>query len=165
MAFTIISAFAVGFGVYYTQVYAFYSQIEGNGTTDVMLTPVGGGAPEVIAYSDFQAIDRESSPLAYRACFTTTQSLAMLTETFEMYERAVPRISPAWFECFDAQAAGDAIEADKAVVFTGQRNIEFGIDRVVAITEDGRGYIWQEINECGDKAYDGSPLGEDCPER
>ena len=52
-----------------------------------------------------------------------------------------------------------------ALVFAGQRNLEFGIDRVVAITEDGRGYVWHEINDCGDKVFDGQPPGEDCPEQ
>ena len=39
------------------------------------------------------------------------------------------------------------------------------VDRVVAITEDGRGYVWHELNDCGAKAYDGSPTGEACPPR
>ena len=56
------------------------------------------------------------------------------------------------------------IEDGRADVFLSDRNIEFGIDRVVAITEDGFGYVWHEVNECGDKSYDGTPLGENCPE-
>ena len=90
---------------------------------------------------------------------------ATLTETFEPYEGASPRTAPGWFDCFDAEAIGTAITAGDALVFTGQRNLEYGIDRVVAITADGRGYVWHEVNDCGDKAYDGSPLGEDCPPR
>ncbi|HBR38682.1 MAG TPA: histidine kinase, partial [Sulfitobacter pontiacus] len=38
-------------------------------------------------------------------------------------------------------------------------------DRIVAITSDGRGYVWHELNDCGDKAYDGTVVGEACPER
>ena len=78
---------------------------------------------------------------------------------------AAPRNAPPWFDCFDAEAIGEDIRNRRAYVFVSQRNLEFGIDRVVAVTDDGRGYIWHEVNDCGDKAYDGSPLGEDCPER
>ncbi|MFW2587625.1 DUF6446 family protein [Sagittula sp. SSi028] len=149
--------------VYYSQIYYYYDRVQATGTQDVMLTNVVTGTAEPILYDDFQAIDASSSPIRYRACFTTSMSLPMLTETYEIYENAAPRNAPGWFDCFDADAIGAEIEGGDAVVFAGQRNIEFGIDRVVAITGDGRGYVWHEINECGDKAYDGTPLGEDCP--
>ncbi len=162
---TLLSSLAAGIGIYYLQVYAFYEEIPASGHGDVQLTNIVTGAPEPVLADDFQAIDADSSPIRYRACFTTSMSIPMLTETYEPYEGAAPRNAPGWFECFDAEALGAEIEAGTALVFTGQRNLEFGIDRVVAITNDGRGYVWHEINECGDKAYDGSPLGEDCPSR
>ncbi|WP_136441166.1 DUF6446 family protein [Pacificoceanicola onchidii] len=161
----VISALIFGAVVYYAQVYKFYEPVEANGLTDVLLTNLVTGESEPIIYDSFEAIDADSSPIRYRACFTTTLSLPMLTETFEPYEGGEPRLAPDWFECFDAEAIGDEIKAGTALVFTSQRNIEFGIDRVVAITGDGRGYVWQEINECGDKTYDGTPLGDDCPPR
>ncbi|MGR3391511.1 DUF6446 family protein [Sagittula sp.] len=151
--------------VYYTQVYYYYEPVQATGRDDVLLTNMVTDAPEAILYDNFEAIDADSSPIRYRACFTTTLSLAMLTETYEPYEGAVPRNAPAWFTCFDAEAIAEDIGAGRAMVFAGQRNIEYGIDRVVAITEDGHGYVWEEVNECGDKAYDGTPLGEDCPVR
>ena len=162
---TVISALVFGAYVYYAQVYKYYEPVEANGSTDVELTVMASGLPEPILYDSFQAIDADSSPIRYRACFTTTQSLAMMSETYEPYEGADPRIAPDWFTCFDAEAIAAEIEAGTALVFTGQANIEWGIDRVVAVTGDGRGFVWHEINECGDKAYDGTPLGDDCPPR
>ncbi|MFZ7089471.1 DUF6446 family protein [Primorskyibacter sp. 2E233] len=162
---TVIFALIFGIVVYYSQVYYFYEEVQPNGTDDVMLTLMASGAPEPILYDNFQAIDADSSPIRYRACFTTSMSLPMLTETYEPYQGADPRLAPDWFDCFNAEAIAKEIEAGTALVFTGQSNIEFGIDRVVAITDDGRGYVWHEINDCGDKAYDGTPLGEDCPPR
>ncbi|SPF78450.1 DUF6446 family protein [Pseudoprimorskyibacter insulae] len=164
---SIVIGAALTFGavVYYTQVYYYYDTVPANGSTDVVLTSLATGQPEAIPYADFQAIDAGSSPIRYRACFTTTMSLAALSETYEAYEGAVPRNAPGWFECFDAEAVGAALESGEALPFTVLRNIEFGIDRVAAITADGRGYVWEEVNDCGDKAYDGTPLGEDCPER
>ncbi len=37
------------------------------------------------------------------------------------------------------------------------------IDRVVAIHEDGRGWIWDQINHCGEVVFDGQPAPADCP--
>lgn len=154
-----------GVAIYYLQVYHFYEKVQATGTDDVMLTNMVTGAPEPILYEDFEAIDADSSPIRYRACFTTPMSIPMLTETYEAYEQAEPRVAPGWFSCFDAEELGRRIDAGTALVFTGERNREWGIDRVVAITDDGRGYVWHEINACGDKAYDGTPLGDDCPPR
>lgn len=162
---TLVVSVVGGAAMYYLQEYYYYVDVPATGHGDVMLTNLVSGQPEPIIADDFRAIDADSSPIRYRACFTTPLSIAMLTETFEPYEGAEPRNGPKWFDCFDAKAIGEQIEAGTALVFTSQRNLEFGIDRVVAITNDGRGYVWQEINECGAKAYDGTPLGEDCPER
>ncbi len=159
----VLCGIVAGIAIYYLQIYHFYEEVQANGTDDVMLELMATGAPDPILYEDFKAIDADSSPIRFRACFTTPMSIPMLTETYAPYEGAEPRVAPGWFDCFDAEALGREIEAGTALVFTWQRNIEFGIDRVVAITDDGRGYIWHEINECGDKAYDGSPLGDNCP--
>jgi hypothetical protein len=42
--------------------------------------------------------------------------------------------------------------------------VSYGIDRIVAITEDGRGYVWHQINDCGEVVFDGEPAPENCPE-
>ncbi|MFP7673523.1 DUF6446 family protein [Marivita sp. S0852] len=159
----LVSALIAGVAMYYLQVYAFYDEVTPTGVDDVQITTLQG-VQEVILYEDFQAIDADSSPIRYRACFTTQTPLSTLLATYEAYPGAAPRTAPGWFDCFDAEALGEEIRSGRAHVFTGQRNLEFGIDRVVAITDDGRGYIWHEVNDCGDKAYDGSPLGEDCPQ-
>jgi hypothetical protein len=33
------------------------------------------------------------------------------------------------------------------------------------VTDDGFGYVWHELNNCGHKAYDGTVVGEECPPR
>ncbi|MCA0996229.1 DUF6446 family protein [Alloyangia pacifica] len=160
----IAAALIFGAVVYYTQVFYYYYDLPAE-EAEVLLTPLDGTAPRAIAFEDFEGIDATSSPIRYRACFSTSESPQTLDPLFERYEGSEPRNAPFWFGCFDAEDIGDEIAAGTAHVYTSQRNIEFGIDRVVAVTGDGRGYIWEEINECGDKAYDGTPLGEDCPER
>lgn len=160
----LLTALIAGAALYYLQVYHFYEEVEANGTTDVLMTNLTTGEVEPVIYEDFQAIDAESSPIRYRACFTTAMTHAMLTETYEAYPRAEPRTAPGWFDCFDAQALGAELEAGTALAFLGQSDIEYGIDRIVAITEDGRGYVWHEINRCGAVVFDGNPVPEDCPE-
>ena len=149
--------------MYYLQVYHFYDPVSATGTDDVRMVSLVSGQPEPVLYDSFEAIDADSSPIRYRACFTTTMSHAMLSETYEPYETAEPLVAPGWFECFDAEALGAELEAGTALAFLGQRDIQYGIDRIVAITEDGRGYVWHQINHCGEEVFDGNPVPEDCP--
>ncbi|MEM9350032.1 MAG: DUF6446 family protein [Pseudomonadota bacterium] len=160
--FLCLVTLAVGGGVYYAQVYGFYYDVAED---EVRMTNLVTEEPEPILIEAFQAIDADSSPIRYRACFTTPTSLATLTETYEIFDEAEPLTAPGWFDCFDARALGDMIREGTAIAFTGTRNLEYGIDRVVAVTADGRGFVWHQVNECGDKLYDGTPAGDDCPER
>ena len=162
--FIVITALVAGVSMYYLQVYAFYDEVPINRHDDVMMVTLAGDAPEPILYEDFQAIDSDSSPIRYRACFTTNQSLAMMTETYAPYEGAEPRLAPKWFDCFDAKAIGAALEDGSAVAFLGTPNVQYGIDRVVAVLPDGRGFVWHQINHCGAVVFDGQPAPEDCPQ-
>lgn len=163
VGFIALSSIAAGIFMYYTQVHAYYTPV--TSPEPVKLTLLASGEPETILAEDLEVIDATSSPIRYRACFTTPMSHAMLSETYQSYTGAIPLTAPSWFPCFDAVAIGAALEDGTALAFTGQENIEYGVDRIVAITEDGRGYVWHQLNNCGQKAYDGSPVGPDCPPR
>jgi len=152
-----------GAAIYYLQVYAYYYEVTPDPGRDVMLVAKATGASEPIAYSDFRAIDADSSPIRYRACFSTPETPSTLAPTHVVLAGAQPRIAPGWFGCFDAGALSAALEGGTATAFLGTRNIAYGIDRIVAITDDGRGYVWHEVNECGRKSYDGTVDTEDCP--
>ncbi|WP_299560889.1 DUF6446 family protein [uncultured Sulfitobacter sp.] len=158
----LISSLIAGATLYYLQVYGFYSEVSAP-ADGIVLTSIASGDAEVIPFENFQAIDADSSPIRYRACFDTPYSLALLTETFEMVEGVSPRNAPGWFGCFDAEAIAGELKAGTALTFMGQKNVAYGVDRVVAITSDGRGYAWHELNDCGAKAYDGTVTGEECP--
>ncbi|WP_420860773.1 DUF6446 family protein [Algirhabdus cladophorae] len=159
----LVLALIAGAAMYYLQVYAYYDTVSDVPEQSVQMTTLVGNAPEPILYEAFEAIDADSSPLRYRACFTTPQSISMMTETYVTYEVAEPRVAPGWFECFDADAIGAAIETGEAVVFMGTENVEYGIDRVIAVFDDGRGFAWHQINACGEVVFDGQPAPEDCP--
>ena len=160
-----LSSVIMGGAIYYAQVYAYYYPVEPVAGQDVTLVSQATGQPEAIAYEDFQGIDADSSPIRYRACFTTSADPAMLRETYVAAPDMEPRMAPGWFDCFDGETIGAGIESGSAVTYLGAKNIAYGVDRIVAIFEDGRGYVWHELNDCGAKAYDGTVTGEACPER
>ena len=157
----VITAATAGAAIWYLQVHAFYEPVSAE--AQVALTSVTSGDTEPIITEEFQAIDAESSPIRYRACFTTPLSQALLTETYEVFDRAVPLVAPGWFDCFDAEAIGEALESEEAIAFMGQKHIEYGIDRVVVIYPDGRGFAWNQVNSCGKSAFAGKPLPLGCP--
>ncbi len=166
---TVFSAIFAGGAIYYLQVYAYYEPVTlsdspaGPGETRITLTPLAGGQATPVAVSDFQGIDAASSPLRFRACFKLDQDPARVRETYAAYPGAVPLIGPKWFDCFDAKKIGADLESGKAVALMGQENITYGIDRVVALYDDGRAYAWHQLNHCGEVVYDGQPAPEGCP--
>ena len=160
----VLCAVVAGGALYYLQVYAFYEDVVATGEGDVLMTPQEGGAPEPIAYTNFRGIDADSSPIRYRACFETETGLDTLADTYLPYDGAVPLEAPGWFDCFNADEIGAALEAGTAQAFTGTANIEYGIDRIVAVNAQGQGFVWHQINHCGEVVFDGQPAPEDCPE-
>lgn len=73
--------------------------------------------------------------------------------------------APGWFNCYDAVAIAEALKSGQAQAFLGVKNIHYGVDRIVAVTSDGKGFVWHALNNCGEKAYDGTVVGEECPPR
>lgn len=161
----LVLALAVGVAMYYSQVYAYYRTMPASGEYDVQLVSRLTGLPGPVAHDDYRAIDADSSPIRYRACFATPLRPAELLATHVAIAGAVARTAPPWFHCFDAGAIGAALAAGTATAFLGQKNIHYGVDRIVAITDDGSGFAWNELNDCGKRAYDGTQTGEDCPPR
>ncbi|MDE4134053.1 DUF6446 family protein [Phaeobacter sp. QD34_3] len=161
-----ISALVAGASMYYLQVYGFYEDVTLQPGRDVVLTPLDGSDPRPIAYEGFQAIDADSSPIRYRACFTTRLTPQDLAREYTLSQLTAPRNAPGWFDCFDAAALGAALQDGSATAFLSVKNISYGVDRIVAITDQGQGFAWHELNNCGKQTYDGSAIvTEACPER
>jgi hypothetical protein len=162
ITFIMLSALIAGVALYYFQVYAYYVEISPQ-DANVQMVSLTSGEAEPIAFDNFQAIDSDSSPLRYRACYEMPASLVMLTETYQIAEDAEPRVAPGWFDCFDAAQIGADLQAGIAVGFVGQRDVKYGIDRIVAVYPEGRAYAWHKINACGEVVFDGNPAPEGCP--
>jgi hypothetical protein len=164
LAVLILAAALIGGGaMYYLQVYGYYDEIAASGPDDVMAVALATGQPEPLAHGGFQAIDSDSSPIRYRACFTTALTAAELAATYQPYSGAVPLLAPKWFDCFDAREIGAALEDGQAQAFMGTPDIRYGIDRIFAVMPDGRGFVWHQINRCGEVVFDGQPAPDDCP--
>ncbi|RYH08639.1 DUF6446 family protein [Tropicimonas sp. IMCC6043] len=138
-------ALIAGIAMYYLQVYYYYEEVD-VANEQIVLTSFDGTEEPILADA-IEAIDATSSPIRYRACFTTPLSQAQLTETYQIYEAAEPLVAPFWFDCFDAVEIGHALEDGRALAFLGRKNIHHGVDRVVAIDADGRGFVWNQVNE------------------
>lgn len=142
----LLTAVIGGVGLWYTAERAFYEPVAFTPGAEIRLVPLAGDAPEPIVVADVQGIDAASSPIKFRACFTTPLSLAMLTETYRAYDGAVPLVAPSNFPCFDATAIGAALESGEALAFLSEPEIRPGVDRVVAVFADGRAYAWHQTN-------------------
>lgn len=148
--FLVVIAAIGGAAMWYLQVYAFYEPVAFQPGQEIRLTPIVGTLPEPILAEDVTGIDSESSPIRFRACFTTPLSLAMLTETYVTYDGPEPLVAPGWFDCFDAQAIGTALERGEALAFLSEPDIHPGVDRVVAVFPDGRAFAWHQLNDSPD---------------
>jgi Family of unknown function (DUF6446) len=144
--FIVVTALLAGGLMYWLQIYAFYEPVTQPAAQEMRLTPIGSDVPEAIVVENFQGIDADSSPLRFRSCFTTPLSLGTLTETYQVYDKADPLLAPGWFDCFDAEQIGSSLKSGDAVAFLSEANIAGGVDRVIAVFPDGRGYAWHQLN-------------------
>jgi hypothetical protein len=146
VVFIVLTALIGGVALWYTAERAFYEPVVFTPGAEIRLVPLVGDQPEPILVGTIEGTDAASSPIKFRACFTTPMSLAMLTETYRSYAGAEPRIAPTSFDCFDAEAIGKALESGEAVAFLSEPEIHKGVDRVVAVFPDGRAYAWHQPN-------------------
>ncbi|MEM7508740.1 MAG: DUF6446 family protein [Pseudomonadota bacterium] len=125
-----------GATLWYAQVYAFYSRVDG--LTEV--TAYGDAFP----VSDYRGIEASSSPLKQRACFTVDWDYI---PTDEYREKATPLTAPHWFECFNAEQIARDLAAGEATAILAAENESDGIDRYIVQYPDGRAFMWRQLNE------------------
>ncbi|MCC5988393.1 MAG: histidine kinase [Pararhodobacter sp.] len=154
--FLALAALLAGAGMYYLQVHAFYERLEPRISLLVEL-PEGGVTR--LSITDFEGIDSDSSPLRLRACFAVLPPYMDLPP----HPRPTPLNAPRWFSCFDAPAIAADLAAGRASAHLVEGNFSFGFDRVMALYPDGRAFLWQQMNACGEAHFDGQPLPPGCP--
>lgn len=146
MGFIVLTSAFAGMFLWYTAERAFYEPVAFLTGAEMRLVLLTTNQPEAILVDNIVGIDASSSPIKFRACFTTPLSLAMLSETYQLYEAAEPLVAPSSFDCFDAETIGRALESGEALAFLSEPDIHQGVDRVVAVFPDGRGYAWHQLH-------------------
>lgn len=142
--FIVVVALLAGVAMYWLQEYAYYETVSFKPGDEIELTPLSG-PPEAIPVANLQGIDANSSPLRFRACFTTTLDQATLTDGFKVYAGAVPLVAPSWFDCFDAGKITAALASGEAIAFLSKADVAPQIDSVVAVFPDGHAYAWHQV--------------------
>lgn len=153
MSGLLLAAACAGVGLWYTTERAYYEEVT--------------GVTEVMAYGDafpvtnYRGIDADTSPLKMRACFNVDWDYF---PTDEYKTIATPLIAPRKFDCFDARAIGEDLLAGNATAILSDENKPFGFDTFIAQYEDGRAFMWRQMNKCGDAHFGGDDLPEGCPD-
>ena len=107
-----------GVAMYYLQVYHFYEEVPATGAGDVQLTARASGAPEPCRMTISGHRRRQLADPLPRLLHHDGPP-AELTETYAPYPAAEPLNAPFWFDCFDAEAIGEALEDGRAQAFLG----------------------------------------------
>ncbi|MGB4907106.1 MAG: DUF6446 family protein, partial [Tabrizicola sp.] len=95
-AIVIVAAIAGGV-LWYTAERAYYTPVAFQPGAEIRLVPLTSNQPEAIIVDGIEGIDADSSPIKFRACFTTPLTLATLTETYRDYPGAEPLVAPTGF--------------------------------------------------------------------
>ena len=130
--------FSILFGaaLWYAQVYAFYTRVDG-------LTEIDAYG-DTFPVSDYRGIEASSSPLKLRACFTVDWDYIPSEEFRGVAE---PLTAPYWFDCFDAETIAQDLASGAATAIRAAEEESDGVDRYIAQYPDGRAFMWRQLNE------------------
>ena len=131
LSFTVIFAIVL----YYFQVFAFYTKVEGLKSITVL--------NRTVQVENYRGIDSSTSGLKLRGCFLIDPKEFSELPTLS---KATPLSAPFWFTCFNHQKIQEAIDAGVATAFLVAENEKDGIDRVVAVFSDGKAFQWRQLN-------------------
>ncbi|PWK60487.1 DUF6446 family protein [Roseicyclus mahoneyensis] len=130
-------------GMWYAQTRAYYDTVPLNALPVTM----ADGETVNLQLIGAQAIDAETSPLRFRACFNIGPDLAArLVDRAAPATDPTPLVAPAWFDCYSAADIGAALEEGAAQAVLATHEIARGVDRIIAVYPDGRAFAWQQLN-------------------
>ena len=126
------------FGIFffYFQTFAYYSKVSTK--NQIVVNKIQ------IKVEDYIGIRSDVSKLKLRGCFNTDPSAF---EFFVTSVKASPLSAPFWFDCFDYKKIQFNIDNGTLKAYLAEENEYPGIDRYVAISINGIGYEWRQLNE------------------
>lgn len=126
------------FGIvfFYFQTYAYYSKVSTK--KEILVNKIQ------IKVENYIGIRSDVSKLKLRGCFNTDPSYF---EFFDTSLKASPLSAPFWFDCFDYKEIQTNIDNGILKAFLAEENEYPGIDRYIAISLNGIGYEWRQLNE------------------
>ena len=126
------------FGIFffYFQTYAYYSKVSTK--NQIVVNKIQ------IKVEDYIGIRSDVSKLKLRGCFNIDPSAF---EFFVTSIKASPLSAPFWFECFDYKEIQSDIDNGTLKAYLAEENEYPGIDRYIAISINGIGYEWRQLNE------------------
>lgn len=110
----------------------------------IALTPIIGDVAEPIAIRNPQGTSDNSDVDSFYACFDTDLNFAFVTETYEILENVDPPSPASHLPCFDAAKIQADVYSGEAIAVMGERDYAIGVDRLVVLYQDGRGYAWNQ---------------------
>ncbi|VDS09960.1 hypothetical protein PARHAE_03170 [Paracoccus haematequi] len=135
------AAVIAGGGMWYLQEYHFYDRLDPSAVAPTVMVD---GAPLPLATTGVEAIDADSSPLRWRACFRLAEPLPAGAEPFA---QPTPLAAPSWFGCFDYAQLTRDLESGAAAAYLSRPEIRPDVDRVIAVYPDGRAFGWHQMND------------------
>ncbi len=122
--------------LYYFQYYAYYYDV-----TDITSITV---QERVIDVENYEGIAATSSNLKMRGCFTVDPADF---EGLETTDTATPLTPPMWFDCYDAERITLDLQDGAAVAYLAKAEDRDGMNLMIAVYPDGRGYRWRQLND------------------
>ena len=132
----IVVTLIFGIVFFYFQNYAYYSKVDAK--EKIIVNKIQ------IKVQDYIGIRSDVSKLKLRGCFKIDPSAF---EFFVTSIKASPLSAPFWFECFDYKEIQSDIDNGTLKAYLAEENEYPGIDRYVAISINGIGYEWRQLNE------------------
>jgi hypothetical protein len=147
--------------MYYLQVYRFYDELVPEEAGPVVLTRPDGTIEPSPSRTSARSTATPPHPLP--VCFTAEDPPDMLAGRFD--GSRAPRPSPLRAGSTASTPASSALPSKPArpAPSCPSGTSSYGIDRVVAVLPDGRGFAWHQINACGEVVFDGNPPPPGCP--
>ncbi|MDO5705260.1 MAG: DUF6446 family protein [Paracoccus sp. (in: a-proteobacteria)] len=136
------AALLTGALVYYLEMFGYYDEVDETIGAETLVVTKTDGTTAPLTAGDFHGIDKDSSPLGWRACFTLDAPPA----DAQPYDNPTPLVGPNWFRCYSARGITGDLESGAVHAVLSQKNIHHGVDRVIAIYPDGRAFGWHQLN-------------------